>query len=100
MIMHASFPSENKPLTVIQGPVLLGADNHHLSASSEKQASWRALPPHKDEEQVKLDVNRSFVYYPSGEHAARLMMMCFTDRELLQANRNSSSTDGNESFRI
>jgi hypothetical protein len=28
---------------------------------------WRELPPHRDEEQVKLDVDRSFVYYPNGK---------------------------------
>ncbi|KAL9119387.1 MAG: hypothetical protein Q9187_004064, partial [Circinaria calcarea] len=26
---------------------------------------WRYLPRHRDEDQVKLDVNRSFVYYPN-----------------------------------
>lgn len=34
---------------------------------SEHGSSWRDLPPHRDEEQVQLDVNRSFVYYPHGE---------------------------------
>jgi hypothetical protein len=27
-------------------------------------ASWKDLPPHPDEGQVQLDVNRAFVYYP------------------------------------
>lgn len=26
--------------------------------------SWKSLPPHKDEDQVQLDVDRAFVYYP------------------------------------
>ncbi|CAK7231949.1 GTPase-activating protein gyp8 [Sporothrix bragantina] len=26
--------------------------------------AWESLPPHRDEEQVQLDVNRAFVYYP------------------------------------
>ncbi|KAK6525652.1 hypothetical protein TWF281_010705 [Arthrobotrys megalospora] len=30
------------------------------------RVSYTELPPHRDEEQVALDVNRSFVYYPSG----------------------------------
>jgi hypothetical protein len=34
---------------------------------SEKEHPWTALPAHRDEEQVRLDVNRSFVYYPSNE---------------------------------
>ncbi|OJD31972.1 tbc domain protein [Diplodia corticola] len=28
---------------------------------------WTRLPPHHDEDQVKLDVNRSFVYYPKDQ---------------------------------
>lgn len=31
------------------------------------------LPPHRDEDQVQLDVNRSFVYYPEGEKAYRFL---------------------------
>jgi hypothetical protein len=27
---------------------------------------WEKLPPHKDEHQVGLDVNRAFVYYPKN----------------------------------
>jgi hypothetical protein len=27
---------------------------------------WRQLPKHREEGQVELDVNRSFVYYPTG----------------------------------
>ena len=27
---------------------------------------WQDLPPHRDESQVELDVNRSFIYYPKG----------------------------------
>lgn len=30
------------------------------------QEDWRNLPRHRDEDQVKLDVDRSFVYYPNG----------------------------------
>jgi hypothetical protein len=34
----------------------------------EKQPSnaWRTLPKHRDEDQVRLDVDRSFIYYPNG----------------------------------
>jgi len=53
--------------------MLLGSDSVQSSEDSEKkQASWRAYAPHRDEEQVKLDVHRSFVYYPSGEYAKQL----------------------------
>ncbi|KAJ5656832.1 hypothetical protein N7507_008782 [Penicillium longicatenatum] len=44
-------------------PILLqldkGIQNDNLKPSDE-------LPPHTDEEQVQLDVNRSFVYYPKN----------------------------------
>ncbi|KAI5309433.1 hypothetical protein KEM55_003244 [Ascosphaera atra] len=45
-------------------PLLLGFDasRHKLEA-----ADWRDLMPHRDEEQVKLDVDRAFVYYPAGQ---------------------------------
>lgn len=32
----------------------------------EDDGSWKELEPHRDEAQVELDVNRSFVHYPSG----------------------------------
>ncbi|CUS07077.1 unnamed protein product [Tuber aestivum] len=32
----------------------------------EARPSWKALPPHRDEDQVKLDVDRSFIYYPTN----------------------------------
>lgn len=56
------------------GLILLGSSSSPTSdsrpASSASSAasplSWTDLPPHGDEDQVKLDVNRSFVYYPNG----------------------------------
>lgn len=27
---------------------------------------WNSLPRHRDEDQVQLDVDRSFVYYPNS----------------------------------
>ena len=35
------------------------AEAHHAHA-------WHDLPRHKDEDQVELDVNRSFIYYPKS----------------------------------
>ena len=35
------------------------------AATSTLEGGWRALPPHPEEEQVRLDVNRSFVFYPT-----------------------------------
>ena len=33
-------------------------------SAGEDSSAWEKLPPHRDEEQVQLDVNRAFVYYP------------------------------------
>jgi hypothetical protein len=52
------------------GPLLLGSDQ--ATSTAEKETPWRRLPPHRDEEQVQLDVNRSFVYYPLGESEKQL----------------------------
>ncbi|KAF2752886.1 GTPase-activating protein gyp10 [Pseudovirgaria hyperparasitica] len=49
--------------------LLLGDRN---SASRKKRESWSSLPPHKDEDQVQLDVDRSFVYYPNDENTAQI----------------------------
>jgi uncharacterized protein (DUF1684 family) len=32
---------------------------------------WKELPEHREEGQVELDVNRSFVYYPKGAYGLR-----------------------------
>ncbi|KAF2122396.1 rab-GTPase-TBC domain-containing protein [Lophiotrema nucula] len=41
-------------------PILLGCGTQ----SSDGREGWKALPEHRDENQVALDVNRAFVYYP------------------------------------
>lgn len=55
------------------GPILLGLPIQRQSSTGEKSheaslntedLSWKQLPPHKDEGQVQLDVDRAFVYYP------------------------------------
>lgn len=72
------------------GTVLLGITHSHAAAAendastseshSEKNRSvgekskevdmadipWATLPRHRDEDQVRLDVDRSFIYYPNG----------------------------------
>ncbi|KAK3398661.1 rab-GTPase-TBC domain-containing protein [Sordaria brevicollis] len=42
-------------------PILLGLPSKLIDDDS----SWESLPPHKDEDQVQLDVDRAFAYYPS-----------------------------------
>lgn len=44
--------------------MLLQSDG--ISSSDALKPSHR-LPRHRDEDQVQLDVNRSFVYYPNGQ---------------------------------
>ncbi|OCK86066.1 hypothetical protein K432DRAFT_377030 [Lepidopterella palustris CBS 459.81] len=44
-------------------PILLGSNN----GTCDNQICWKSLPLHRDEDQVKLDVHRSFVYYPNNE---------------------------------
>ncbi|GAP82948.2 putative GTPase-activating protein gyp10 protein [Rosellinia necatrix] len=54
-------------------PVLLGFDADATSASPiETSSPWRHLPRHRDEEQVRLDVDRSFIYYPNYESPTQL----------------------------
>lgn len=44
------------------GPLLLGSHKYNRLTELEVEG----LPEHADEEQVKLDVDRSFVYYPNS----------------------------------
>lgn len=49
----------------------LFVDTSSCSAGSsdgdtDTDRSWERLPRHRDEEQVQLDVDRAFVYYPRG----------------------------------
>ncbi|KAG8526475.1 uncharacterized protein KY384_008675 [Bacidia gigantensis] len=56
----------------MSGPILLRG----APASSNKDGarrSWKDLPPHRDEEQVRLDVDRSFVYYPKCDNEQQLV---------------------------
>ncbi|KAI0165678.1 rab-GTPase-TBC domain-containing protein [Xylariaceae sp. FL1272] len=51
-------------------PILLGFGTKNESGSPD--SSWRQLTRHRDEDQVKLDVDRSFVYYPNDNSQAEL----------------------------
>ncbi|KAL1970684.1 hypothetical protein VTN77DRAFT_4328 [Rasamsonia byssochlamydoides] len=44
-------------------PILLGSDR--TAEEGAEVSAWNDLPRHRDEDQVKLDVDRSFVYYPN-----------------------------------
>ncbi|KAM3065518.1 GTPase-activating protein gyp8 [Clarireedia jacksonii] len=70
-------------------PILLGCSNGDDETKGSK-ASWRELPTHGDEDQVALDVNRSFIYYPrnqtSQEIAARKEELSDLIIEVLRCN--------------
>ncbi|GAB7334017.1 hypothetical protein MBLNU13_g06112t1 [Cladosporium sp. NU13] len=49
-------------------PLVLGVEpNPNISS-----INWKELPVHREEGQVELDVNRSFVYYPTDESDKRI----------------------------
>ncbi|KAB8303480.1 hypothetical protein EYC80_004897 [Monilinia laxa] len=47
-------------------PLLLGCGSDHDDTEG-KATSWEDLPKHRDEYQVALDVDRSFIYYPNDQ---------------------------------
>ncbi|CEI65801.1 hypothetical protein FVEN_g7521 [Fusarium venenatum] len=60
-------------------PILLGIDapsddQEDLSSMQDDSGDWKGLPRHRDEDQVQLDVNRSFVYYPNNQSDAELSL--------------------------
>jgi TBC1 domain family member 20 len=53
----------------LEGPILLGINPEKTTVVEEKSLisdQWSNLPRHPDEDQVQLDVDRAFVYYPQG----------------------------------
>lgn len=55
-------------------PLLLGCASPDADVKQEdKDASdWKSLPKHEDEDQVRLDVDRSFIYYPHDQSSREL----------------------------
>ncbi|SPQ23720.1 80f825f7-5134-45c8-bb37-e3a80021d49e [Thermothielavioides terrestris] len=59
-------------------PILLGLPPDHVKSEAghdgveSSSPPWESLPPHKDEDQVQLDVNRAFIYYPDNQSEAQL----------------------------
>lgn len=61
------------------GPILLGYnsvtdddDDIKCDIKHEEDTSWKELPKHRDEDQVALDVNRSFIYYPKNQSPEKI----------------------------
>ncbi|KAJ4258693.1 GTPase-activating protein gyp8 [Fusarium torreyae] len=60
-------------------PILLGLDapsdsQDDLVSDEDAFGDWKELPRHRDEDQVQLDVNRSFIYYPHNQSDAELSL--------------------------
>ncbi|KAM0557954.1 hypothetical protein ACHAPJ_005118 [Fusarium lateritium] len=60
-------------------PILLGLDapsdsQDDLVSAEDAFGDWKELPRHRDEDQVQLDVNRSFIYYPNNQSDAELSL--------------------------
>ncbi|KAH8889786.1 hypothetical protein GQ53DRAFT_651850 [Thozetella sp. PMI_491] len=59
-------------------PVLLGLASSDFDQEGAAEdvasngSSWKELPRHRDEDQVRLDVDRAFVYYPNCQSEAEL----------------------------
>ena len=73
------------------GPLLLGCDDQDDADKPEvsEKHDWKVLPKHVDEDQVQLDVDRSFIYYPTG-------MSCLSSHitmQLTQSNRPNPEGD-------
>ncbi|KAL2061711.1 hypothetical protein VTL71DRAFT_7089 [Oculimacula yallundae] len=51
-------------------PLLLGCEHRDVDIKQESRTGdgdWKSLPVHRDEDQVRLDVDRSFIYYPRDQ---------------------------------
>ncbi|KAK2044078.1 GTPase-activating protein gyp10 [Colletotrichum somersetense] len=58
-------------------PILLGPTDKEnskdtVTGEKEEEGSWKDMPRHRDEEQVALDVNRAFIYYPNHQNDTEL----------------------------
>jgi hypothetical protein len=68
---HVQLTDQSSPRST--GPFLLGfkAEAAPQNCTDDERTvsertPWEDLPPHEDEAQVQLDVNRSFIYYPTS----------------------------------
>jgi hypothetical protein len=63
------------------GPLLLGIVENAKEEKTESKDKrpWRSLPSHRDEDQVRLDVDRSFIYYPDSKSLVAVLVGLVTD---------------------
>lgn len=55
--------------------LLLGCSSHDsdIKLENDDSSSWTSLAKHRDEDQVQLDVDRSFIYYPSDQTSKQIL---------------------------
>jgi hypothetical protein len=71
--MHAPVLDITRHSSEFTGPILLGCDRSKENLPNN-EPDWRDLQRHDDEDQIKLDVNRSFVYYPQCKYTWNLIL--------------------------
>ena len=60
--LYAPYAGDTVLVLTQAGPCLLG---YSTSSAAASRTPWKDLPPHPEEAQVELDVNRAFIYYPT-----------------------------------
>ena len=76
-------------LTPHPGPILLGSS----ATPGTAMRDWNQLPKHKDEDQVRVDVNRSFIYYPNSTPYASICIHLVSSCADLQADESEKQLD-------
>ncbi|EFQ27586.1 GTPase-activating protein gyp10 [Colletotrichum graminicola] len=61
-----------KAWPILLGPTDSESSEDTVATEKEEKGSWKDLPRHRDEEQVALDVNRAFIYYPNHQNDTEL----------------------------
>lgn len=81
-----------------KGPILIGSNlDSEEEIKPDQSKSWRNLPPHRDEDQVQLDVNRAFVYYPNGKSMQLTDLMLPLSRLTLLSGESEKEIDKRKS---
>lgn len=80
-------------------PLLLGCTSSEaeLHQQDEDAQTWRSLPKHRDEDQVQLDVDRSFIYYPHGTFGSLISRITRKADPFAQTNPLENLIDGRQS---
>lgn len=83
------------------GPLLLGYIHYDSDVKQENEGtdSWQSLPKHRDEDQVRLDVDRSFIYYPNGGSRSLYGHISHGADTFAQTNPLKTLIDEKKSFR-